>query len=166
MKRWIALALSLGALAATAGQAAAATPADKRFAALEAKVATLTAQVQARPAARSSAAAPTAATQTTRRIAALERRVRTLQRQLTQTRNLAVAAIVVAECLTAVTADAFTGTWSAIDQMAQALQARTYFGPQQPVNDFRACGALQITRQPATGTPSVAVFSALTRLIG
>ena len=166
MKRGIALALVFGALAATAGQAAAAgTPADKRFAALEARVAALSAHVQAAPAARSAAAAPSAATQASR-IAALERRVRTLQRQVTQARNAASAAIVLVQCLTAVTADAFTGTWNAVDQMAQATQGRTYFGAQAAVNDFRACGSFRITRQPATGTPSVAVFSALTRLIG
>ena len=156
MKKWIALVLAAGALAASAGQAEAGTSSDARIASLERQVAALTSQARA--------AGPHATTQTGRRIAALERRVTTLQRRLTQTRNFAVTVLVYAQCLTAATADAFTGTWGVINQIGQPT-GTTYFPAQPTVNDFRACSSMRITRQP-TGTPSVSVFSALSALIG
>lgn len=165
MRKSIALVLAAGALAATAGQAQAGpSPDEQRIAALERQVASLTSQVRA--------ASPEVQSQTGRRIAALERRVSTLerrattlQRQLTQSRNIAAAGIFYAQCLTAVTADALTGTWSVVDQIAQGLQGRTYFGQQAAVNDYRACSSNRITRQQGV-TPSVSPFSALSALIG
>jgi hypothetical protein len=67
-------------------------------------------------------------------------------------------------CLTAATADAFTGSWTVVDSIAQTAQGRTYFGQQTPVNDIGSCDRLRVRRQ-LSGVPSVGVFSALTTLL-
>jgi hypothetical protein len=136
MKTIIALAATAIALAVGAGTASPATPVDRKIAALQ------------------------------KQTAALQKRVTTLEKNLTAARNVAVAALVYAQCFTAATADAFAGTWNVVDQIAQATQAgKVYFGPQAAVNDFQSCQSAQITRQQ-TVPPNVSVFSALTALIG
>ena len=71
-------------------------------------------------------------------------------------------------CQNAATADAFQGTWSVIDQMAQATQAgKTYFGPQTPITDLQSCAAFKkpLIRSQAV-PPTSSVFSALATLLG
>jgi hypothetical protein len=113
-----------------------------------------------------------AASPTDRKIAALQRQVKTLQKQVKtmQTRlnivrfeqNLAFAA---ATCDTAMTADLLQGTWGVIDQIAQAAQGRTYFGPQQQLNDYRNCSFLgnppSVPRPPLASPPSISIFNPL-----
>jgi hypothetical protein len=113
------------------------------------------------------AAAPAAAATPTQRIAKLERQVKTLQRQnrtlttqVREAREGVSAAILFAVCSTAITADAFQGTWNVIDQVAQ----RTVFGGQQPVSDRAVCSSLQVPR-PATAPPTINPFASLLRLI-
>jgi hypothetical protein len=169
MKTFLAAVAGAAALAALAGQASAATSPDQRIAALERQVAALTQQLAARPQAIDPRVAGLQ-----RRATALEKRVKTLetnlkkaQTTLTQTTGLAAAGIVLSGCFAAATADAFTSTWNIVDQISVATQAgKIYFGPQAAVNDFQTCGALQITRQAGTIPPTVAVFSAITTLIG
>ena len=153
MKTIVALAAILIALAAgLAGQAQAAASPEQRIAALERQVARIGALQK--------------------RATALERRVKKLEAEAKEVNGamLAFALITVVslqytQCLTAVTADAFTGTWNVVDQIAAATQAgKVYVGPQPVVADSDACTDLKITRQQ-TVPPSVAPFSALTALI-
>jgi hypothetical protein len=171
MKTFLA-AIGCGvALAATAASAQAASP-EQRIAALEGQVATLTHALATRPTAPAQTPAQIAAL--VRRATALERRVTTLERQLrtartsiTEATQIAAAAIVFGGCSVAATSDAFASTWNVIDQISTATQAgKVYFGPQASVNDFQTCSALQITRQQGVVPPTVAVFSALTALLG
>ena len=143
------------AAAALAGTAQAATP-EQRIAALEQQVAAL-AGPQQTPADRKIAAL-------TRRVTTLERKLKTAETSLNQARNLAGFAIAYTVCLTATTADAFSGTWNVIDQIATTAQAKTYFTPQAAVSDVESCRALELTRTPAV-PPTLSPFSALTALL-
>lgn len=101
-----------------------------------------------------------------RRVAQLQRQVKTLQRQVAQvTRsvkslNFAVEGLFLGNtCALALQADLLQGTWGVIDQMAQALQSKTYFGPQQQLNDYRNCSLLlrpTVPRGPITVPPTIA----------
>jgi hypothetical protein len=153
MKTVTALAAITIALACSfAGQARAAPSPEQRIAALERQVANIGALQK--------------------RATALEKRVKKLEAQAKEVNGamLAFALITVVslqytQCLTAVTADAFTGTWNVVDQIAQATQAgKVYFGPQAAVADSDACKELEIARLQ-TVPPSVSPFSALTALI-
>src|SRR5215210_1979755 len=100
-----------------------------------------------------SAADPNAA-----KIAALQKQMKTLQKQVkTLTSRVASAEdqldanFVGDTCLGAQTADLIQGTWGVIDQMAQALQSRTYFGAQTAVDDFRNCANLREPDVPRQG---------------
>jgi Na+-translocating ferredoxin:NAD+ oxidoreductase RNF subunit RnfB len=168
MKTMIALSATAIALAALAGQAQGAASPEQRIAALERQVATLTRALPTRPQA-TPADRKIAALQ--KRATALEKRVKKLEAEAKETTAAMLAFLLVSvfeigytQCLTAVTADAFAGTWNVVDQIAQTAQAKTYFGPQPVVTDSDACTDLKITRQQ-TVPPSVAPFSALTALI-
>jgi hypothetical protein len=68
-------------------------------------------------------------------------------------------------CQNAINADAFPGTWQAIDTLAVSLGKPAVFGPQTTtVNDDNACGDFKITRSHAV-PPNVSVFSSLATLI-
>ena len=170
MKMFLTAVAAAAALAAVAGQAQAATSPEQRIAALEQQVATLTHALAARPLA---APDPRVATLQKKEVA-LEKRVKTLEANLkkaTTTLNaaagLAQAGIILSGCFAAATADAFSSTWNVVDQLSGATQAgKVYFGPQAAVSDFETCRALQIVRQQGTVPPTVAVFSALTSLLG
>lgn len=103
-----------------------------------------------------SAADPNAA-----KIAALQKQVKTLQKQVktltarvADTQDQLDANFAGDTCLGAQTADLIQGTWGVIDQIAQALQSRTYFGAQTAVDDYRNCANL---RQPDVPRQGVAV---------
>ena len=104
-----------------------------------------------------------------RQVKALQSQVKILQQQLTLRRrsNLSVfagGAYVYGACLTAATADAFQGTWEAIDRHA----AHNAHGPdtwpaQTPIADpLNSCQQFQIQRvaNPAA-TPTTDVFAGL-----
>jgi hypothetical protein len=106
-----------------------------------------------------------------RRVAKLQRQVTSLQKQVTLL-NVRVRSISSAlgagfegnTCGLALTADLIQGTWGVIDQMAQALQGRTYFGPQTQVNDFRNCADLinpTVPRPTIQVPPTIAPFQPL-----
>lgn len=57
-------------------------------------------------------------------------------------------------CLGAQTADLVQGTWTVIDQIAQGLQSKTYFGSQTQVDDYRNCDDLA---QPDVPRPGIVV---------
>ena len=98
--------------------------------------------------------------QLARQIKTLQKQVKTLQKQVKTADLHAAIAIVYAGCSTAVTADAFQGTWTVIDQVNGA----PIFGPQVAVNDFGVCDAIQITRAPTQMPPNVTVFNSLLAL--
>jgi hypothetical protein len=92
------------------------------------------------------------------RIRVLQRQVKTLQ---TQVRDLQKRAnqfdgyfdgiFTATTCVGATTADLIQGTWGVIDQIAQATQQRTYFGPQTSVPDYADCSTLVQPRVPRVG---------------
>jgi hypothetical protein len=171
MKTFVTAVVAAAVLAAAAAQAQAASAPEQRIAALERQVASLTralaAGPQQTPTDRRVSALTRRATALERRVTTLERQLRTANTNLERASGLAAAGIVFSGCFAAATADAFSATWNVVDQIAAATQAgKTYFGPQATVNDFQTCSALQITRQQGTVPPTVAVFSALTTLIG
>jgi hypothetical protein len=101
-----------------------------------------------------------------KQIAALQKDVKTLKKQVNDATNFGIAGLQLGFCNTAVTADAFQGTWSVIDQIAQGTQAgKTYFGAQVPVNDFNICQrALEVPRSqrvPPTTTPFAQILALL-----
>jgi endonuclease/exonuclease/phosphatase (EEP) superfamily protein YafD len=94
-----------------------------------------------------------------RQITALQKQVKTLKKQVTEARAVAATALVYGACSTAVTADAFQGTWTFLEQKYPAS-----FGPQTPVNDYQTCQPLRITRAPAQVPPNTSVFNSLLAL--
>ena len=95
------------------------------------------------------------------RIAVLQKQVKTLQAQVkslrASTNDLRGQLTLNYEgdtCLLAQSADLVQGTWGVIDQVAQAAQQKTYFGPQTPVSDYRNCGDLA---QPTVPRPGIVV---------
>jgi hypothetical protein len=94
-----------------------------------------------------------------RQIKALQKEVKTLRTQVTQARSAAATSLVYSGCTTAVTVDAFQGTWALLDQ-----KHGTGFGPQTALSDFQTCQLLRITRAPAQVPPNTAVFSSLLTL--
>ena len=115
------------------------------------------------------AAPAPAATPTERKllrdVKVLKAQVKALQAQVRSARNLALGAVVYAGCSTAVTVDAFQGTWAVIDDVSnKTTQPKTWFGPQQPANDFQTCQSFQVTRTPGQVPPNANVFNALLAL--
>lgn len=113
-----------------------------------------------------------AATPTDRKIAALQRQVKALQKQVTImqlrlniVRTEQALAFAAATCDTAMTADLLQGTWGVIDQVAQAAQGRTYFGPQQQLNDFKNCSFLgnppSVPRPGLASPPNIFILNPL-----
>lgn len=122
-------------------------------------------------------AAPTsAATPTERRlmrqVSTLQKQVKKLQAQMAARQQsallqLAALANVYSACLTAATADAFQGTWEAIDRHAlHGPHAPEQWGPQTPVADpLNSCQRLEVQRQanPAA-VPTADIFAGLLNL--
>ena len=98
--------------------------------------------------------------QTNAKLAKLDARVKKLEKTQGVLVDVAVATLAGVACNATLTADAFRATWSVVDQVTQAVQMRTYFGPQTAVNDQKSCSDLGIARQPAT-PPSLASFPLL-----
>jgi len=95
------------------------------------------------------------------RIAVLQKQVKALQAQVKTLRTFAIDLrgqlalnFEGDTCLLAESADLVQGTWGVIDQVAQATQQKTYFGPQTPVTDYQNCADLA---QPAVPRPGVLV---------
>jgi outer membrane murein-binding lipoprotein Lpp len=127
----------LVAVIAVAAPASAATPSQQRLAR---DVRTLKAQMKA-----------------------LQRQVKTLRTQLRTTQSVATGAVLVSACSAAATADAFQGTWEAIDRHA-AVNAHgpDQFPAQTAIADpLNSCQALQVQRQPSVVPPTTNVFAAL-----
>ena len=96
------------------------------------------------------------------RVAVLQGQVRALQKQVKVLSAAAVdekgqiqVSFAAVTCLGAQTADLVQGTWGVVDQIAQAAQQKTYFGPQTQVNDYGNCAKLDQPKVPrgAVATP-------------
>jgi hypothetical protein len=109
------------------------------------------------PAAPATAAGPTLRSLQAQ-ITTLKKQVKTLQKQVKADRNFSVASLAYSGCSFAVTADAFQGTWTALDAR---LGAPPLFGAQTPVDDFGVCQAFSIVRAKNQNPPTVGVFQAL-----
>jgi opacity protein-like surface antigen len=90
-------------------------------------------------------------------ITTLKKQVRTLQKRVKANETLSLGALAYSGCSFAVTADAFQGTWTALD----ARLAPPLFGTQTPVDDFGLCQAFSIVRAKNQNPPTVGVFQAL-----
>jgi hypothetical protein len=95
------------------------------------------------------------------RVPVLQKQVRTLQTQLKvlQKRVGGVEDQIALNfegdtCLAGQSADLIQGTWGVVDQIGQALQQKTYFGSQTPVDDFGNCADLA---QPDVPRPGIRV---------
>jgi hypothetical protein len=91
-------------------------------------------------------------------ITTLKKQVKTLQKRVKTNENLALGTLAYNGCSTAVAADAFQGTWTALDAR---LGAPPLFGTQTPVDDFGLCQAFSIVRARNQNPPTVGVFQAL-----
>jgi hypothetical protein len=134
----LVLVLAGAVAAVVTAPAGAATPTDKKIAALQ------------------------------KQMAALNKKVTTLTKQVTTEKKQEAEDISVVAALTvcglAVTADAMSGTWSVVDQISSATQAgKTYFGTQPFLNDSGACDVFKVTRSQAV-PPNLAAFQALMQL--
>jgi hypothetical protein len=130
----VAAALTLTLFAALAQPASAASPTDKKIAAL------------------------------TKQVNTLSKQVKTLTTQLTATRRELVINFAGDTCATALLADIQIGTWGVIDQIAQATQGKTYFGPQTAVDDYKNCSFLAQPDVPRPGPqtpPSIRILDPL-----
>lgn len=106
------------------------------------------------------------------RIAILQKQVKALQKQVktlqTGMKNIAAGALDTRDqldlnfegdtCLAAQMADLIQGTWGIVDQMGQALQQKTYFGAQTPLDDYQNCADLaqpDVPRPGISATPTI-----------
>jgi hypothetical protein len=140
MKRVLTVIVASVALAGVVATttASAATPVDKRVAALERQVKALQAQVKI-----------------LKRDGAVIRK--TVDANQTEARNEAARNRVGDACMALAVADVFQATWTIVDQRVATAPA---FGPQQPLDDV-SCKAIGVTR-PGIDSPTVAPFWALT----
>ena len=95
--------------------------------------------------------------QLAKQIKTLQKQVKTLQKQVKTAQTLALGAVVYAGCSIAVTADAFQGTWAAIN----TREATTIFPPESQVNDVGACTDWKVTRAPTANPANLTPFKAL-----
>jgi hypothetical protein len=87
------------------------------------------------------------------------------EKKITNLENGIDATFGVILCLNANNADAFQGTWQAIDTLAVSLGKPAPIGPQPTiVSDANQCTKFKITRSHAT-PPNISVFSSLATLI-
>jgi hypothetical protein len=110
------------------------------------------------PAGGGQAAAPSPAEKKLQaQVATLQKQVKTLQKQvkdLTAGVNVAISLNI---CSTALAADAFQGTWTAIN----TREATTIFPPESQVNDLGTCTDAKVTRTPTANPPNLTAFKAL-----
>ena len=134
MATLLVVAVTLAGFAGRAQPARAASPTDKKIAAL------------------------------TKQVNALSKQVKTLTTQLTATRRELVINFAGDTCAVALLADIQIGTWGVIDEIAQATQGKTYFGPQIAVSDFKNCSFLAQPDVPRPGPqtpPSIRILDPL-----
>lgn len=131
MKKLFVAIVVLLALVSVASSPAA-SPTQRRIAALEKQVRTLTKQVK------------------------------TLRGDVNHANREVGINYVADACQAAIVADTIRNTWNVIDQIAAAAQnGKSYFGAQQVTNDQNACRDLNITRAETQVPPPLSIFVAL-----
>jgi hypothetical protein len=96
----------------------------------------------------------------TKQVTTLQKDVRALKKQVAELNLLTQGLAVLTFCNAAITADAFQGTWTVLDQKAGG----TAVGPQQAVNDAGACNIFSIPRSGAS-PPNLEPFHAFMRIL-
>ena len=88
----------------------------------------------------------------------LTAQVKTLKSQVAKQHDYNLAIYDSEACITALTADAFQGTWMLIDKLAPA--GTTYFGTMSPLDDKGGCkGFKGVTRALLTAPPGLQGFA-------
>jgi hypothetical protein len=99
-----------------------------------------------------------------RQVKTLQKQVKTLQSKMRVVENVSAGGIIFTACTVAATADAFQGTWEALDRhAAHNAHGLDQFPAQTPIADpLNSCQGLEIQRQanPAA-IPTTNVFAAL-----
>ena len=96
----------------------------------------------------------------TKQVTTLQKDVKALKKQVTELNQVMNGVIALTFCNAAITADAFQGTWTVLDQKTGG----TAVGPQQAVNDSGACNAFEIPRSGAS-PPNLNSFHAFMRIL-
>lgn len=100
----------------------------------------------------------------TKQIKTLQKQVKTLQTQVRSLGGGLLGSFAGSTCSAAITADTFQGTWTAIDTRMQAMGQQPIFGAQTPVNDYGNCALLEQPSVPRPGIqnpPSISAFNPL-----
>jgi hypothetical protein len=102
---------------------------------------------------------------TNARVKKLETRVKRLEARSQLLTTVAVATLAGVACEAVITAEAFQRTWAVVDEMAQATQQKTYFGPQPAMVEHKSCSDLEIPRQqPPPAAPTLRGFQEVVNL--
>lgn len=82
----------------------------------------------------------------TARVAKLETRIKKVEKTSNLLVRVAVYTLAGVACEAAINIDVLQKTWGVIDEISQTTMGRTYFGPQVPLNDQKACTDLELQR--------------------
>jgi hypothetical protein len=93
-------------------------------------------------------------------IKGLQKQVTTLKKRVVSDEDIISATLAYSVCSTAVTADVFQDTFTALDAQLTTVPD-PYFGPQTAVNDYQACQGFQIVRAHNQSPPTTNVLRAL-----
>jgi hypothetical protein len=100
-----------------------------------------------------------------KQVKTLQRQVKTLQRQVDSAGRVAVGAVAYTVCSTAVTVDAFQGTWSTMNAFAgRALFPATAPQLSDQIGNRGACEGYRVTRAPTAVPPGITVFDSLLKI--
>jgi hypothetical protein len=111
----------------------------------------------ASPAGASSTKAPTLKSLAAQ-VKSLQTQVTKLKKQVTTDENIIGLTLTYSVCSTAVTADTFQDTFTALDSR---ISPTGYFGAQTALNDYQSCSDLQIVRAHNQSPPNTNVLHAL-----
>ncbi|MFN2472163.1 MAG: hypothetical protein ABR583_14480 [Gaiellaceae bacterium] len=132
MRRTLAIGVVLLAGLVLAASAGAATPTERK---LQRQVGTLQTQVKK-----------------------LQKDVKKLQKDVKTAQLSADAAAVLSACSTSLAADAFQGTWNAINAR---FAPTVVFPAEAAVNDAGTCAVFKVARTPTANPPNLTPFKAL-----
>lgn len=138
MKKAIAALVAVGLLLVGAGSASAASPVEKKIAALQRQMNTLEKQN-----------------------ASLQKQVTKLKKDVTTAQDVGIASLQFGICLAAITGDALQNTWTVINQVA----GRTIFAAPATLSDQGVCLSNRIQRQPTQVPPTIAPLNSLLNLL-
>jgi hypothetical protein len=100
-----------------------------------------------------------------KQVKTLQRQVKTLQKDVDTAGGVALGAIAYAVCSTAVTVDAFQGTWSTMNgYVGRALFPATAPQLSDQIGSRGACAGYRIARAPTAVPPGITVFDSLLKV--